>query len=203
MSERAGSTTEDKLSELADVSNILLLAPSLGGQGADVCLDVISRTKPSETNILTVTYTDTPQEWVDNWIDHAGVSPLRGGIVGIGQADNAVDDPSWAVKTVENPSDLTGVGIELSELLSGMATAADDDEQIAVCFDGITSLLQYADLQRAFRFLHVVTGRVRKADARCYYHLNPTAHGQQTMATLGGLFDTTVEREDGNWSVTR
>jgi len=202
MSERAGSTTEDKLSELADVSNILLLAPSLGGQGADVCLDVLSRTKPSETNILTITYTDTPQEWVDNWIDHAGVSPLRGGIVGIGQADNAVDDPSWAVKTVENPSDLTGVGIELSELLSGMATAADDDEHIAVCFDGITSLLQYADLQRAFRFLHVVTGRIKTVGGVGHFHLDPEAHDRQTIATLKGLFDAVIEvTEDGSWTL--
>jgi hypothetical protein len=204
MSERAGSTTENKLSELADVSNILLLAPSLGGQGADVCLDLLSRTKPSETNILTITYTDTPQEWVDSWIDHAGVSPLRGGIVGIGQADTSVDDPSWAVKAVENPSDLTGVGIELSELLSGMATAADDDEHIAVCFDGITSLLQYADLQRAFRFLHVVTGRIKTVGGVGHFHLDPEAHDRQTIATLKGLFDAVIEvDEDGSWTVQK
>ncbi|MFC6721455.1 DUF7504 family protein [Halobacteriaceae archaeon SHR40] len=204
MSERAGSTTENKLSELSDVSNILLLTPSLGGQGADVCLDVISRTKPSETNVLTITYTDTPQEWVDSWIDYVGVSPLRGGIVGIGQADAGVDDPSWAVKTVENPSDLTGVGIELSELLSGMATAAADDEHIAVCFDGITSLLQYADLQRAFRFLHVVTGRIKTVGGVGHFHLDPEAHDRQTIATLKGLFDAVIEvDEDGSWTIQK
>ncbi len=204
MSERAGPADDDKpnLSELSGVSNALFLAPSLGGQGGDVCLDLISQTAPSETNVLTITYTDTPQEWVNKWIDHVGVSPVRGGIVSIGQADANVDDPSWAVKTVENPSDLTGVGIELSELLSGMATASGEDEHIAVCFDGITSLLQYADLQRAFRFLHVVTGRVKTVGGVGHYHLDPEAHDRQTLATLKGLFDAVIEvDEDGSWTI--
>jgi hypothetical protein len=198
MSERAGTAEENRpeLSELSDVSNVLLLAPSLGGQGNDVCLDLLTQTAPSETNILAISYTETPQEWVENWLDHAGVPPVRGGIVSIGQAEIEVDNPSWAVKTVENPSDLTGIGIELSELLSGMATAADDDEQIAVCFDGITSLLQYADLQRAFRFLHVVTGRVKTVGGIGHFHLDPEAHDPQTLATLKGLFDAVIEVDD-------
>ena len=198
MSERAGTAEEDRpdLSELSGVSNVLLLAPSLGGQGNDICLDLLTQTAPSETNMLAISYTDTPQEWVENWLDHAGVSPVRGGIVSVGQAETEIDDPSWAVKTVENPSDLTGIGIELSELLSGMATAADEDEYIAVCFDGITSLLQYADLQRAFRFLHVVTGRVKTVGGIGHYHLDPEAHDPQTLATLKGLFDAVIEVDD-------
>jgi hypothetical protein len=198
MSERAGTAEQNRpdLSELSDVSNVLLLAPSLGGQGSDVCLDILTQTVPSETNILAISYTDTPQEWVDSWLDHAGVSPVRGGIVSIGQGEADIDDPSWAVKTVENPSDLTGIGIELSELLSGMATAANDDEHIAVCFDGITSLLQYADLQRAFRFLHVVTGRVKTVGGIGHFHLDPEAHDPQTLATLKGLFDAVIEVDD-------
>ncbi|MEF8812874.1 MAG: hypothetical protein V5A55_03535 [Halovenus sp.] len=192
------------LAEVSPSSNVLLLAPSLGGQGNEMCLDLLSRTPPSETNILSITYTDTPQKWVGRWMDETGVSPVRGGIVAIGQADASVDDRSWAVKTVENPADLTGIGIELSELLSGMANAADDDEHIAVCFNGITSLLQYADLQRTFRFLHVVTGRVKTVDGVGHFHLDPEAHDSQTVATLKGLFDAVVEIGDGgNWTITQ
>lgn len=204
MSERAGTAEGNRpdLSELSDVSNVLLLAPSLGGRGNDICLDLLTQTPPSETNVLAISYTDTPQEWVENWLAHASVSPVRGGIVSIGQADASVDDPSWAVKTVENPSDLTGIGIELSELLSGMATAADDQEHITVCFDGITSLLQYAELQRAFRFLHVVTGRVKTVGGVGHYHIDPEAHDRQTLATLKGLFDAVIEvTEDGSVSI--
>lgn len=199
----AGSGDENPtLAELSGVTNAILMAPSLGGQGSDVCFELLSQTPPSETNILVITFTATPQEWVDDWMDHVGVPPVRGGIVSIGQAEGSVEGPAWAAKTVENPSDLTGIGIELSELLSGMATAAGDDEEIVVCFDSITSLLQYADLQRSFRFLHVVTGRVKTVGGVGHYHLDPEAHERQTLATLKGLFDAVVDvDEDGSWSV--
>jgi hypothetical protein len=85
-----------------------------------------------------------------------------------------------------------------------MATAAGEEEQIAVCFNSVTSLLQYADLQRAFRFLHVVTGRVKTVGGVGHYHLDPDAHDSQTLATLKGLFDAVVEvEEDGSLSVQR
>lgn len=199
----AGSGDENPtLAELSGVTNAILMAPSLGGQGSDVCFELLSQTPPSETNILVITFTATPQEWVDDWMDHVGVPPVRGGIVSIGQAEGSVEGPAWAAKTVENPSDLTGIGIELSELLSGMATAAGDDEEIVVCFDSITSLLQYADLQRSFRFLHVVTGRVKTVGGVGHYHLDPEAHERQTLATLKGLFDAVVDvDEDGSWTV--
>lgn len=207
MAERVESGNEasmPELDDLADVSNVLLLAPSLGGRGSDACLDLLTATPPETANVLAVSFTRSPAEWVDHWNDHVGDAPARGGIVGIGQMDATVDDPVWAVKSVENPSDLTGIGIELSELLSGMATAADEDEDILMCFNSVTSLLQYADLQRAFRFLHVVTGRIKTVGATGHYHLDPEAHDRQTLATLKGLFDAVVEvEEDGSWTVQR
>lgn len=190
--------------DLSGVSNALVLAPSLGGKGKTASYTLLSQTPPSKTNVLAITYTDTAQEWVDGWMKHLGSEPVRGGIVSTGQSETSVEGSAWAVKTVENPADLTGIGIQLSELLSGMATAADEDEYIAVCFNSVTSLLQYADLQRAFRFLHVVTGRVKTVDGVGYYHLDPEAHDRQTLATLKGLFDAVVTvNEDGTLSVEK
>ena len=85
-----------------------------------------------------------------------------------------------------------------------MASAADENEHIAVCFNSITSLLQYADLQRGFRFLHVVTGRVKTVGGVGHFHIDPDAHDAQTLATLKGLFDAVVEvNDDGSWDVQR
>lgn len=204
MAEAGPSDEKPTLTELSGVSNALLMAPSLGGRGSDVCLELLSQTPPSKTNVLTITYTDTPDEWVEHWMDHNSVTPVRGGIVSIGQGEAQVEGPAWAAKTVENPSDLTGIGIEFSELLSGMSTAAADDEDIVVCFNSITSLLQYADLQRAFRFLHVVTGRIKTVGGVGHYHIDPEAHDRQTLATLKGLFDAVIEIEDdGSWTLER
>ncbi len=206
MSERAGSAggSMPDLSDLSDVSNVLLLAPSLGSHGRAVCFDLLTETPPAETNVLVISYTQTPGEFVDDWTDHVGTPPIRGGVVSVGQGEAGAEDSSWAVKSVENPSDLTGVGIELSEFLSGIASTAEEREHIAVCFNSVTSLLQYADLQRVFRFLHVVTGRIKTVGGVGHFHLDPDAHDEQTLATLKGLFDAVVEvDENGGWEIQR
>jgi hypothetical protein len=206
MAERAesGDGSVPDLSELDDAANILLLAPSLGRHGRDAGMELLARTPPEQTNVLAVSYTESPSEFVNRWNDRCGADPARGGVVAVGESDSHIDSPAWAVRAVENPSDLTGVGIELSELLSGMANAAGDEEHIAVCFNSITSLLQYADVQRAFRFLHVVTGRVKTVGGVGHYHIDPEAHDRKTLATLKGLFDAVVEiDEDDNWSIQR
>lgn len=208
MSERVESDdgTPD-FSSLEDASNVLLLAPSFGSQGDDACLSLLTQSPPERTNVLAITYSESPSEFVARWTGGTETPPARGGIVGVGIGENeanAVADSDWVVRGVENPGDLTGVGIELSELLSGMATG--DDRAIAVCFNNLTSLLQYADLQRTFRFLHVVTGRVKTVGATGHYHIDPDAHDRQTMATLTGLFDAVVEfDEDGDsgWKIKR
>lgn len=206
MAERADPGGDDGPSfpELDGASNVLLLAPSLGGHGRDVGLKLLARTPPERTNVLAITYTESPSEFVARWSDGVGRDPARGGIVAVGQSEDSIDSEVWAVQTVENPSDLTGIGIELSELLSRISTAADEDEHVAVCFNSITSLLQYADLQRAFRFLHVVTGRIKTVGGVGHYHIDPEAHDQQTLATLKGLFDAVVDvDEDGSWEIQR
>lgn len=206
MAERAESGDESTpdLSALDDAANILLLAPSLGRHGKDAGMEILARTPPEQSNVLAVTYTESPTEFVDRWNERCGSNPARGGVVAVGSSEGHIDNPAWAVRTVENPSDLTGVGIELSELLSGMASAAGDDEEIAVCFNSITSLLQYADVQRAFRFLHVITGRVKTVGGVGHYHIDPEAHDRKTLATLKGLFDAVVEiDEDDNWNIQR
>ncbi|WP_340100949.1 DUF7504 family protein [Salinibaculum salinum] len=206
MAERAesGDTGGPDLSELDGAANTLLLAPSLGSRGRNAGMELLARTPPEQTNVLAVTYTESPSEFVDRWNERVGTDPSRGGIVAVGQSESRIDNSSWAVRNVENPSDLTGVGIELSELLSGMANASGDDEHIAVSFHSITSLLQYADVQRAFRFLHVVTGRVKTVGGVGHYHIDPEAHDRKTLATLKGLFNAVAEiDEDGNWDIQR
>ena len=198
MEEGAGARAE--FPDISDASNVLLLAPA-GEQSRAFCFDALAQSPPSETNVLAVTYPSQPAGWVESWKEHVGEQPVRGSIVTIGQAETDFEDCPWTAAAVESPGDLTGIGIELSNSLSELADSAGADESLVACFDSVTALLQYADLQRGFRFLHVVTGRVRNADARCYYHLDPAAHDEQTMATLDGLFDTTVEHEGNSWTV--
>jgi hypothetical protein len=103
-----------------------------------------------------------------------------------------------AVEALSSPGDLTGLGIKLSEVLKEWDR---NDNRTVVCFDSLTALLQYADLQTIYKFLHVLTGRFDAADVTAHFHLDPDACDQQTVSTLTSLFDTVVELDDGEWSV--
>lgn len=65
------------------------------------------------------------------------------------------------------------------------------------CFDSITALLQYTTVEKAFRFLHVLTNRVRRTGATAHYHLIPGTHDEQALATLGTLFDARIDATAG------
>jgi 2C-methyl-D-erythritol 2,4-cyclodiphosphate synthase len=101
--------------------------------------------------------------------------------------------------TVSEPGDLTGIGIKMNKALSAWE---DDDARTHVCFDSLTTLLQYVDTRRAFQYLHVTTKRVESAGAIAHYHIDPEAHDEQTLATIESLFSDVFEygTETGTWS---
>ncbi|PGF17267.1 hypothetical protein CP556_14960 [Natrinema sp. CBA1119] len=90
-----------------------------------------------------------------------------------------------------NRSDLTGLGIEISELLS----RRDHDAPVELWFDSVTSLIHASDFERVFRFLHILTARIERTGATAFYFIDPTAHDPQTVTSLTYLFDTVLETD--------
>jgi hypothetical protein len=62
-----------------------------------------------------------------------------------------------------------------------------------VCFDSLTAMLQYVDVETAYEFLHAITGQLYAADARAHFHIDPTAHDRTTVDSIASLFDAVVE----------
>lgn len=193
-----------------DASNVLVLSAGMDKEARRAYFEAFAPTEPAETRVLAVNYTHSPDDWLADWRAHVGTDPAECVIVSVGETTRAAtsagapsaDVPKSSagsdrvVRSVETPDDLTGLGITLSEYLSSWGDATE----VLVAFDSLTVLLQYVDLQRAFRFLHVMTNRTRTAGATGHYHLDPGAHDDQTVATLSSLFDAVVEYEDDGWS---
>ncbi|UPV75900.1 hypothetical protein M0R89_07535 [Halorussus limi] len=190
---------------------VLLLTPSIHEATDEACHDLLTPADPDEENVLWVTYTRSPDTCIRDWSSHAGERPGNARIVSVGETTRSASSsvstsadgggPSSTnevVETLSNPSDLTGLGIKLSEILKEWG---ENDNETVACFDSLTALLQYADLQTVYKFLHVLTGRFDTADVTAHFHLDPDACDQQTVSTLTSLFDTVVEREDDEWVV--
>ena len=206
---RSTETPDSILERIGDASTVLLLAPSLDSRKDDACLDFLTVTDPPQENVLSITFTQSATDRLRLWDEHIEERPAQTGIISVGEMMRSTTaDTSTTVQqsvgplvieTVSDPSDLTELGMTISSLLTEWNT--NNNETVA-CFHSITSLIQYADVQRVFQFLHVLTGKFDSSEVVAHYHMNPSAHDQQTISTLMPLFDAIVERDENDeWTV--
>ncbi|UHQ98135.1 hypothetical protein HYG81_21390 (plasmid) [Natrinema zhouii] len=172
-------------------TNTLVLSP-LSESKAMPCLNIDSYSF-GETPIVIVAYNQSSKQIVNNWQDLEGILPINIGIVTAGELTRSaslqfstVDVKGEGITTVES-EDLTGLGTAVSGYLSHW-----DNETVKVCFHSLTPLVQSVGFKLAFRFLHVLVGRVQNTKAIAYYHLDPTAHNAETVTSLQYLFDRSI-----------
>lgn len=197
-----GTILESELSpEGTEVYNTLLLAPSFVGDEAHACTDLLHSPTVGAQNVLLVSYTKPPDAQLRRLRNNAGAQPANLGIVTVEDSTRSVaasgDDatsfgPSGLVETVSNPHDLTGLGIRITEFL----TQWGDEGETMVCFDSLTGLLQYVDLETVYEFLHIITGRMTAIGAKAHFHMDPGAHDACTVESIVSLMDAAVELTD-------
>lgn len=178
------------MSELREVvgaaTSTLVCAPSDASGWGDLLVGA-----GPETTVVWVTYTSSPGVCFETYRADGGDWELS--VIAVGE-EAAASAPDVPVETVSAREDLTGLGILLSRTL----TANDD---VIVCFDSLTALLEYVDHETAYEFLNAVTGQLYAADAAAHFHLDPAAHDRQAVGMLASLFDVIVEWDDGDWTV--
>lgn len=190
-------------------TNVLLLSPALEPAGQQACGALSTGLRSPGRDVLVVSFTGTPDDVIQRLRAQATATPpSKIGIISIGDSTRSAaatdgGSPSGPVtiSTLSSPGDLTGIGITITEQLREWA---GDGNQISICFDSLSMLLQYANVDRTFRFLHVFTGRLRSVDAIAHFHMDPSVHDERTLNTIKTLFDAAVEIDDnGNWRVKR
>jgi hypothetical protein len=183
------TTLREELDVLAEEDSVLLLGP-FGAPPIDAaCGSLLDPYTPDETHYVCVTFDDSPQDQLDHWRDHVGHLPRTTSIVVASQSRGETESmpESVSVRHVPDASDIPRLGIVISDELEA------DPDNVVCCFDNLTALLQYADLQRVYRFVHTLNGRLGSIGGVAHYHMDPAAHDEQTISTLRPLFDTIVE----------
>lgn len=173
--------------ELDGAASILVKAPSMNGD-RDLCTTLLTDGVASPS-VLFVSYTRGMEACVDQLGD-AGADARNVGVITVGDASASVDREGIETRTVSTPSDLTGLGIEIGEIVEAWPTP------VTVCFDSLTAMLQYVAFETAYEFLHTLTGQFDAADARAHFHIDPAAHDAATVAALTSLVDAAVALED-------
>lgn len=167
--------------QLGGTTNVLLAEPPMG-QGRDVCTALLCD-QQREPNVLFVTYTRSAADCVAQLDGHGDLGEI--GVVTVGDASPETRE-GVITETVSSPSDLTGLGITIGQFLS------EWDSPVFVCFDSLTSMLQYVDVTTAYEFLHAITGQIHAAGAHSHFHIDPDAHDAEHVASITSLFDAKV-----------
>jgi hypothetical protein len=195
-------SSEGALDDIADVSNVLLLGPSVDESVDAGCKRLL--TTGEESAVLAVSFMLSPRQWVDGWTERVGELPEELVIVTTSDMFNQPGDEDLpepvTVEYLSSPGDLTGIGMVVSKYLERWHEAG---REMAVCFDSLTTLLQYGETHSIYRFLHLITTRMSGADARAHFHLDPDTQDKQTVSTITSTFQAIAHHREDGWDVKR
>ena len=177
----------------------------------ETCHDLITPVEPARMARLVVTYRQSPDEWRADWDRSIGEQPAAQAFISPGESVRSATAAAGAGATA-GPStgagasqlldlaihsvpagDLTELGMTVSKQL---AEWQGTDLRPVVCFDSISAMLQWSELETAFRFLHVLGARLAANEAIAHFHVDPTVTTEEEIATLEPLFDAVIRPDD-------
>ena len=182
----------------AQGSNTLILSP-LSPSGLEAYLIRIASSCPTNPNLIAISYTQPPAEWVSAWKAYAGEVPDRSVFVKGGSVTDDADGEFGQVLSAD-PADPMSVVVPMEKQLAAWQSM---DEDTVVSLQTLSVLLQYSDADTVFRYLNLATHKVRAVGARGYYQIDPGLHDESTVNALKVLFDTVETVSEGELSERR
>ena len=173
-----------------DGTNLLLSGPAMSGK-RELLLSLLARGEADGDGAVIVTARDPAEEVSAEYADAVDAEPRFLRIIDCVSAQSGSATNGEDTHYVSSPGDLTGMGIEFSEVARAAGDAGVD--RLRVGFDSLSPLLMYVDLQRLFRFLHVFTSQIQSQGWLGVFSVDPESHDEQTINTISQLFDGVVD----------
>ena len=182
---------------VAPGTNILVMGPPLTGKRR-LARQILHHGLDHDDGAIVITTRDSAQRVSEQFAldEHDGEHPI--GIVDcVTEHVGRSTTDTLTVKYATSPVDMTGIGLGFSNFIEYFYGELGR-ERNRVMVDSLSTLLMYATLQTVFEFMHAITSRVDDVDAIGVHVIESTAHADQTLHTMGQLFDGTIELdEDG------
>ena len=176
-----------------DSHNVMVIGPPLVGK--TILVRTILKEKVCEGfGGIYVTTKDTA-ETVLEWFERFGVSDLM--IIDCVSRTIFSDAPDTDTVKRVSIMDLTGISVRINTFLDRFLKAGKRD--VAIAFDSVSTVLMYLNAQTVFRFLHVLTNRIKSFGAFAFYTVDENMHDERTVAMLKQLFTGVIEvKEEEN-----
>lgn len=148
------------------------------------CTDLLCEYHPGVEYALLVQYRELDPDRISQLADL--VPNLHIVAIGYHQPVPSAYEDEVHVLSINNPNDLTRLGIVITGILDGWAETTGGR---TCCFDSLNVPLQYQSVQSLFRFLHILLGKLREADIVAHFHVDPTSGDRREINVLTPLFD--------------
>ena len=106
------------------------------------------------------------------------------------RTDDELDSGAYVYR-VGSPSDLTGMGIGITQSFERLRDAGHDRTRLAL--SSLSTMLTYSDRQTIFKFCHVLSSRLDSTGYLGFFTVDSSAHDDQTLQVLKQAFDGLVE----------
>ena len=177
--------------------NVLLVEPRCEQSPQEFCTELLDTEQGDDATVLQVKYASADaKRRSSRSLNSTTAEPSQRIIMGEFTRSASTETTSLTGEdrvqqlTIPDPDDLGRLGCHIREWLSAQA---DAKKQPVVCFQSINDLLQHVELRQAFRFLYILTARIRAADGVAHFHLLADTIDDETQATLEPLFDCVIE----------
>lgn len=87
------------------------------------------------------------------------------------------------IRYIESPMDLTMIMVALNEFIDNVSREKNI-KKLRIVFDSVSTLLMYSNLRTVFKFLHVVSTRVRSGGGVCLLLIEEQAHDDMEIKTI-------------------
>ena len=176
-------------------STLLILGPHRKEAGNEICSTLLF-TSTNENAVITVDLTPKgrhrfspeSQAW-ESTCDLDIITPHQQVYSSL-STEQQNSSSNVAIHSIASPGDLTQLGVVLSDRIDSHEELGDETY---LCFDSITTLLQYSQPKRVYQFLNNLVGMVVSSEITAHFHLDPLAHDEQVVRSLRGIFDDVLE----------
>jgi hypothetical protein len=184
---------ETPLNPVDPGTNILVAGPILDGT-RETALRLLAA---DSADGIVVVAADTSAGEILAGFDALGCD-VSGGRVRVVDCNRADDEAlGESVTAVSSPADLTGIGIEYSGQYEEVYARGYDAVRTGIYT--LTPLLVFnEDVRSVFRFVNIVTSRIRTADGLGVCVIDPEAHDDQVVGSIAQSFDGRIDVRGGD-----
>lgn len=191
---------DDVIGGLKAGSNILLIGPSMSGKESISNHIIHDNTVKNDNAVMVVTANEPGFSILERFkrlepkllLSRVGlvdcISTRYGG-------EYAVENDN--IKFVNSPEDLTAIGIKISQFFEEFFIMKKIPK-IQLHIVSLSTFLMYSNIQTVFRFLHVLTGRIKMADAIGIYVIDSEMHDPHILTAIKLLCDCMIEVKSEN-----